>query len=108
MKTEQKLVVLSKDNCPYCTKAIELLKAKGIPHTVEKISREELAQALSGSVDVSNSVALLARVMDETGHRSFPMILAIKGEEYELIGGSDALSKLMEENPAYFDKFKKA
>jgi len=67
-----------------------------------------LAQALSGRVDVSNSVASLAGVMDETGHRSFPMILAIKGEEYELIGGSDALSKLMGENPAYFDKFQKA
>lgn len=35
--TNQHFHIYSKDNCKYCTMAIDLLKSKGISHTVTKL-----------------------------------------------------------------------
>lgn len=46
-------VVWSKQGCPFCTKAIDLLNRKGIKHEVRTIgklwSREQLLEAVPGA-----------------------------------------------------------
>ncbi|MNK07385.1 Glutaredoxin-3 [compost metagenome] len=73
-----KVLIYTKDPCPYCVRAINLLNDKGIAF-------EE--------VDLTEKFDEMERMKNETGWRTFPMIM-INGK---LIGGYTDLKALDEE-----------
>ena len=76
-----KYIVFSKDTCPYCTKAIELLHEKDLPFHV--VNFEE-AQS-----------SILEEVKTAHGWPTVPLILKKNEGSIELIGGySDLLEFL--------------
>ncbi len=70
-----KVVIYSKDNCPYCTAAKALLTGKGVPFTEHNLQTKPDE---------------LAALKQRTGMRTVPQIFI--GEE--LIGGFSELQKL--------------
>lgn len=73
-----KVIVYTKDPCPYCVRAINLLTDKGIAF-------EE--------VDLTDQPAEIERLKNETGWRTVPMILI----NDKLVGGYTDLKALDEE-----------
>ena len=67
--------VYSTSYCPYCIKAKQLLKSKGIPFQ---------------EIDLTNNAELRDQVSSETGHQTVPMIFI--GDHF--IGGFDSLNSL--------------
>lgn len=67
--------VYSKNYCPYCTRAKQLLKSKNIPFQ---------------EIDLTNDSATQDKLVQETGWQTVPMIF-IDGK---LIGGFDKLNEL--------------
>jgi glutaredoxin 3 len=63
--------------CGYCSRARRLLEARAIPFD---------------EIDLTDDPTTRRRIIDETGHRTVPVIL-IDGQ---LIGGSDELAELDE------------
>lgn len=74
------LTVYSKNNCPFCDKAIALLKMKHVDHVVVKIDEDNAAREF-----------LLAE-----GHRSVPQIY--KDGRVFVEGGFQGLQKLSDED----------
>lgn len=70
-----KIVVYSKDNCPFCTRAKNLLNAKGLDF-------EE--------INLEHSEAERSKLKERTGWRTFPQIFI----DDELIGGFQELAAL--------------
>lgn len=68
--------VYSKNHCPYCVKAKQLLKSKNIPFQ---------------EIDLTNDSATQDKLVQETGWQTVPMIF-IDGK---LIGGFDNLNALL-------------
>jgi glutaredoxin 3 len=73
-----KVVIYSKDPCPYCVRAKNFLNDKGVPY-------EE--------IDLTDKPAEIDRIKNETGWKTVPIIL-INGQ---LIGGYTDLKALEEE-----------
>ena len=73
-----KVVIYTKDPCPYCVRAINFLNAKGVPF-------EE--------VDLTGKDDEIARIKKETGWATVPIIL-INGK---LVGGYTDIKALEEE-----------
>ncbi len=69
------IIVYTKDNCPYCVKAKNLLNKKGVTYT------EHNLEGRPEEID---------RIKRETGWRTVPIIL-IDGE---VIGGFDDMNEL--------------
>ena len=67
--------VYSTNNCPWCTRAKSLLRAKGIHY-------EE--------IDISSNQALALEMVERSGRRTLPQIFI----DDEPIGGFDELSKI--------------
>ncbi|KAG0248640.1 hypothetical protein BG011_010044 [Mortierella polycephala] len=72
------VVVFSKTGCPYCTKAINLLKEHGVEAKIVDLNSEE------------NGAAIQAYLMELTGQRTVPNIFI--GQKH--IGGCDDLFRL--------------
>lgn len=70
-----KVVVYSKNHCPYCDRAKSLLKSKGV-------SFEEL--------NIENKPEEIKALMEKTGMRTFPQIFI----NDNLIGGFDDMNAL--------------
>ena len=73
-----KVVIYTKDPCPYCVRAINFLNAKGVPF-------EE--------VDLTGKDDEIARIKKETGWATVPIIL-INGK---LVGGYTDIKALEDE-----------
>jgi glutaredoxin 3 len=67
--------VYSTNNCPWCTRAKSLLRAKGI---------------LYEEIDISSNQAVALEMVERSGRRSLPQIFI----DDEPIGGFDELSKI--------------
>lgn len=72
------VIVYSKDNCPYCTAAKNLLTQKGVPYT---------------EINLQTKPAELAALKEKTGLRTVPQIFI--GDK--LIGGFSDMQKLDQE-----------
>ena len=73
-----KYIVYSKDYCPYCKKAMELLKRKGLDY-------EE--------IDVTHNPELFENLKNQTGMMTVPQIFEVDDDgRKRLIGGFDSLS----------------
>lgn len=70
-----KVVMYTKDPCPYCSNAKRLLENK-------KVAFEE--------IDLTDNMAEMQRIKDETGWRTFPIIMI----NDKLIGGYQDLKAL--------------
>lgn len=71
----KRVVMYTTTWCGYCERARRLLRARGIPFD---------------DIDVTRDPETRRRVIDETGHRTVPVVLI--GDQ--LIGGSDDLHAL--------------
>tara|TARA_B110001454_G_scaffold219202_1_gene251981 strand:+ start:70986 stop:71249 length:264 start_codon:yes stop_codon:yes gene_type:complete len=79
MKTNAKVVIYTKDPCPFCTRAINFLNARDIPF-------EE--------VDLTGNQPEMDRMKAETGWATMPIILI----NNELVGGYTDLVALENDN----------
>lgn len=70
-----KVVLYTKNYCPYCKRALELLKSKGVEYT---------------NVDVTNDDKTFAAIEAKTGWDSVPQIFI----DDEFIGGCDDMHAL--------------
>ena len=78
------ITVYSKDNCPFCDRAKQLLESKDVPYTEVNIEKDPESR----------------QMLVDKGLRSVPQIF----HGYELIpGGFDGLSK---QKPDFFKKVK--
>ncbi|OYZ22885.1 MAG: glutaredoxin [Bdellovibrio sp. 28-41-41] len=79
MKTNAKVVIYTKDPCPFCIRAINFLNARNIPF-------EE--------IDLTGNQAEMDHMKNETGWTTMPIILINK----ELVGGYTDLVALEHDN----------
>jgi glutaredoxin 3 len=75
-------ILLIKDECPYCQKAISFLEDKGIEYS--KVSFEEEHQ----------QIMILNEFKEAYGQSTVPMIFSRDGDEIRLVGGCDDLLAL--------------
>jgi glutaredoxin 3 len=76
---DAKVIVYTKDPCPFCTRAINFLNARDIPFK---------------EVDLTGNQAEMDRMKKETGWSTMPIILINK----ELVGGYTDLVELENQN----------
>ncbi len=74
----KKVVIYTKDPCPYCVRAINFMSEKGIPF-------EE--------IDLTDRQDEIDRIKNETGWRTVPIIMI----DNQLIGGYTDMKNLDEE-----------
>tara|TARA_A100001037_G_C14780935_1_gene470301 strand:+ start:126 stop:419 length:294 start_codon:yes stop_codon:yes gene_type:complete len=74
--SDSEFVMFTSNVCFYCTKAKNLLKAKGLSFEEHNVS-----------IDPS----LQIEVVQMTGHRTVPAIWDVRGDEPIFVGGSDNL-----------------
>ena len=73
---ETDFLMFSQTVCYYCTRAKNVLDAKGLTYTEVNFDHEE---------------DLRWEVVDATGHRTVPVCFDVRGEQPIFIGGSDHL-----------------
>ncbi|MBY0517564.1 MAG: glutaredoxin 3 [Bacteriovoracaceae bacterium] len=71
------IIIYSKDHCPYCTNAKNLLTKLGLPFK---------------EIDLTNDVEKLKELVEKTKHRTVPQIFI----NSKFIGGFDSLVKIHE------------
>lgn len=79
MSTNPKVVVYSKDPCPFCVRAINFLNSRDIPFI---------------EIDLTGNQDEMDRMKQETGWATMPIILI----NNELVGGYTDLVELENEN----------
>ena len=62
--------------CPYCTRAARTLEAKQLTYT---------------EINLDHYDGLRSQVVNETGHRTVPVVFDLRGELPVFVGGSDNL-----------------
>ncbi len=70
------IIIYTKDYCPYCVKAKNLLKRKGVSFK---------------EIDITNNAELVQEMMEKSGGRKTVPQILINGKA---VGGSDDLHKL--------------
>ncbi len=73
---ETDFLVFTQTICPYCTRAFRTLDSKGLTYT---------------EVNLDQFDGLRKEVVNETGHRTVPVVFDMRGEEPYFVGGSDHL-----------------
>ena len=73
---ETDFVVFTQTICPYCTRAFRTLDSKGLTYT---------------EVNLDQFEGLRKEVVNETGHRTVPVVFDMRGEDPYFVGGSDHL-----------------
>tara|TARA_Y100000588_G_scaffold88873_4_gene95182 strand:+ start:16061 stop:16324 length:264 start_codon:yes stop_codon:yes gene_type:complete len=73
---ETDFLVFTQTICPYCTRAFRTLDSKGLTYT---------------EVNLDQFEGLRKEVVNETGHRTVPVVFDMRGEEPYFVGGSDHL-----------------
>ena len=73
---ETDFLVFTQTICPYCTRAFRTLDSKGLTYT---------------EVNLDQFDGLRKEVVNETGHRTVPVVFDGRGEEPYFVGGSDHL-----------------
>lgn len=73
-KSESDFLVYSTTFCPYCVAVKRLLKSKGLTFS---------------EVNFDEEPATRMDVVDETGHRTVPIVIDIRGDVPVFIGGFD-------------------
>ncbi len=76
-----KITIYSKKDCPYCSRALQLLNNNDLYYTEYKLNPSE-----------NNYTEKRNRIFRETNHYSFPIIFFGN----KLIGGCSELEKLLE------------
>ena len=66
-------ILFTREGCPYCSMAVDLLKAKGLQHNVVNFER--------------NQADLLDEVKTAHDWKTVPMVFAREGSSIEFIGG---------------------
>ena len=69
-------IFFSQTICPYCVRASRTLEAKGLTFT---------------EVNLDHYEGLRGEVVQETGHRTVPVVFDIRGDTPVFVGGSDHL-----------------
>lgn len=69
-------LIYSSDFCPYCVAAERFLKAKGMTFTI---------------IDLTNNPQKRREIVNETNHRTVPVIFDLRKEKPVFIGGFDDL-----------------
>jgi len=75
-KTDSDFLVFSQTICPYCDLAERTLNTNNHSYKVVNLDYEG---------------DLRSKIVDETGHRTVPMIFDLRGENPIFVGGSDNL-----------------
>ena len=70
---ETDFLVFTQTICPYCTRAFRTLDSKGLTYT---------------EVNLDQFEGLRKEVVNETGHRTVPVVFDMRGEEPYFVGGS--------------------
>ena len=78
MEQNAKVVIYTKDPCPYCVRAINLMDAKGIQYQ---------------EIDLTDRPDEIDRIKNETGWRTVPIIMI----NDQLVGGYTDLKALDDE-----------
>ena len=73
---ETDFLVFTHTICAYCTRAFRTLDSKGLTYT---------------EVNLDQFDGLRKEVVNETGHRTVPVVFDMRGEEPYFVGGSDHL-----------------
>tara|TARA_B100000131_G_scaffold319167_2_gene364501 strand:+ start:1958 stop:2221 length:264 start_codon:yes stop_codon:yes gene_type:complete len=73
---ETDFLVFTQTICPYCTRAFRTLDSKGLTYT---------------EVNLDQFEGLRKEVVNETGHRTVPVVFDMRGEDPYFVGGSDHL-----------------
>ena len=73
---ETDFLVFTQTICPYCTRAFRTLDSKGLTYT---------------EVHLDQFDGLRKEVVNETGHRTVPVVFDMRGEEPYFVGGSEQL-----------------
>ena len=73
---EPDFLVFTQTICPYCTRAFRTLDSKGLTYT---------------EVNLDQFEGLRKEVVNETGHRTVPVVFDMRGEDPYFVGGSDHL-----------------
>ena len=73
---ETDFLVFTQTICPYCTRAFRTLDSKGLTYT---------------EVNLDQFEGLRKEVVNETGHRTVPVVFDMRGEAPYFVGGSDHL-----------------
>ena len=73
---ETDFLVFTQTICPYCTRAFRTLDSKGLTYT---------------EVNLDQFEGLRTEGVNETGHRTVPVVFDMRGEEPYFVGGSDHL-----------------
>tara|TARA_A100001037_G_scaffold121526_2_gene110656 strand:- start:373 stop:636 length:264 start_codon:yes stop_codon:yes gene_type:complete len=73
---ETDFLVFTQTICPYCTRAFRTLDSKGLTYT---------------EVNLDQFDGLRKEVVNETGHRTVPVVFDMRGEDPYFVGGSDHL-----------------
>lgn len=79
-ETDEDFLMYTSTFCPYCVAAKRLFASKGLTYREINFDRERGMQA---------------QVVRETGHRTVPVILDLRGEQPMFIGGFDETSRYL-------------
>ncbi|MCB0370010.1 MAG: glutathione S-transferase N-terminal domain-containing protein [Bdellovibrionales bacterium] len=78
MKQTAKIIIYTKDPCPFCVRAINFLNARGLEFT---------------EIDLTDKADEIQKIKDQTGWRTVPIILI----NDQVIGGYTDLKNLDDE-----------
>jgi|TARA_B110000914_G_C15291082_1_gene366677 glutaredoxin 3 len=79
-RTKTDFLVFSQTICPYCNKAKRVLDSKNLSYT---------------EVNLDHHESLRSIIVEETGHRTVPVIFDLRDERALFIGGSDNLDEYL-------------
>ncbi len=77
-------ILFTREGCPYCSMAVELLEAKGLEHKVVNFQRSQ--------------ADLLNEVKKAHDWKTVPMVFAREGSDIEFIGGYTDLKERLVPN----------
>ena len=79
-ETEEEFLMYTSTFCPYCVAAKRLFKSKGLSF------RE---------INFDQHRGMQGQIVRETGHRTVPVILDLRGEQPMFIGGFDETNRYL-------------
>ena len=77
-------ILITREGCPYCSMAVDLLKEEGLEHNVVNFKH--------------NQTDMLSEIKKAHDWKTVPMIFAREGNNIEFIGGYTDLKERMESN----------
>ena len=84
MSNERTFYLYSNSNCPFCTKAKNLLDKRGYAHIAMELGWDH---------------PTLARLKEKTDWKTIPMVFELQGRDHKFVGGyTDLVEYLGEDN----------